>query len=200
MNRTLLKAIIISLVISMPALARAEFYLSGHVGGGRASDTTIDNTSGADHQVSHDLGFDVGIATGYALPFFRVEAELNSRNGDVHRIDGENAREGDVTAYSAMANVYLDFANASRVTPYIGAGGGVLRLSIDDLRSDTVTIEDQSDSTEAWQIMAGMAIRISPHTNVDLTYRYLDCNELSWAGATSDYTVNSFVVGLRYAF
>lgn len=200
MNKILLKAIIISLVISMPALARADFYLSGHVGGGRVDDTTIDNVSGADHHITHDLGFDLGVATGYALPFFRVEAELNSRNGDVHRIEGENARTGDFTAYSAMANLYLDFANPSLVTPFIGAGGGILRLSIDELRSDSVSIGDQSDSTEAWQLMAGMAVKLAPHTNLDLTYRYLDCSDLSWAGATTDYTVNSFVVGLRYTF
>lgn len=200
MNRTLLTAIIVSLVISMPALARAEFYLSGHVGGGRASDTTIDNASGADHHISHDPGFDLGVATGYALPFFRVEAELNSRNGDVHRIDGENARTGDLTAYSALANLYLDFDNSSRVTPFIGVGGGILRLSIDELRSDSVSIGDESDLTEAWQFMAGVAVKLSPHANVDLTYRYLGCNDLAWAGASADYTVSSFVVGLRYAF
>ncbi len=200
MNRTLLTAIIISLVISTPALARAEFYLSGHVGGGRASDSTIDNASGADHTLSHDLGFDLGVATGYAQPFFRVEAELNSRNGDVHRIDGENAREGDFTAYTAMANLYLEIDNSSPVTPFVGAGAGVLRLSIDDLRSDSVSIGDESGSTEAWQFIAGVAVELSPHTNLDLTYRYLGCNDLSWAGATIDYTVNSFVVGLRYAF
>lgn len=200
MHKTLLKTVIISLAIIWPALARADFYLSAHVGGGRASDTTIDSASGADHQISHDLGYDLGVAGGYALPFFRVEAELNSRNGDVHRIDGENAREGDFTAYSAMANLYLDLENPSPVTPFLGAGGGVLRLSMDDLRTDSGSIGDESDTTEAWQLMAGVAIKIAPGTNVDLTYRYLDCSELAWAGATADYTVNSVVVGLRYAF
>jgi opacity protein-like surface antigen len=200
MHRTLLKAFIVFLVISQPALARAGFYLSAHVGGGRASDTTIDNSSGADHRISHDPGFDVGIAAGYSLPFFRMEAELNSRNGDAHRIDGENAREGDFTAYSAMANLYLDFDNPSLVTPFIGAGGGILRLSIDDLRSDSVSIGDESDSTEAWQMMAGVAVKLSPRTNLDLTYRYLDCKDLSWSGAKADYTVNSLVFGLRYSF
>lgn len=200
MNRTLLKAIIVSLAISTPALAKAELYLSGHVGGSRTSDTTIDNGSGAEHRLSHDLGFDLGIATGYAMPFFRAEAELSSRNADVHRINGENARTGDTTAYSAMANLYFDMKNSSRVTPFIGAGAGILRLSIDDLRSDSVRIEDQSDSTEAWQLMAGLAINLSPRTDAYLTYRYLDCNDLHWARATIDYTVNSVVVGLRYAF
>lgn len=171
------------------------------MGGGRASDTTtIDNTSGADHQISHDLGFDLGVATGFALPFFRVEAELNSRNGDVHRIDGENAREGDFTAYSAMANLYFDFDNPSPVTPFVGIGGGILRLSIDDLRTESGGIGDESDTTEAWQLMAGVAVKVAPNTNLDLTYRYLDCKELSRAGATADYTVSSVVVGLRYAF
>jgi opacity protein-like surface antigen len=200
MKRSLLKAGIILLTITLPTLAQAEIYLSGHVGGGRTSDTTIDNVSGADHRLSHDLGFDVGVATGYALPFFRVEAELNSRKNDVHRIDGENARTGAFTAYTAMANLYFDFNKSSKITPYIGAGGGVLRLSIDDLGSDLVRINDQSDSTEAWQLMAGVAIKLDPRTNLDLAYRYLGCNELSWAGASADYTVNSLVIGLRYSF
>lgn len=201
MNRTLLiKAAIISLAITQPALARAEIYLSGHVGASRANDTTIDNANTADHKISHDLGFDVGIATGYAMPLFRVEAELNSRNGDIHRIDGEKARAGDFTAYTAMTNLYFDFKNPSRAVPFIGAGAGILRLSIDGLRSDSLTIGDGSDTTEAWQIMAGVAIKLDPKTNLDFTYRYLDCNDLSWAAANADYTVNSFVVGLRYSF
>lgn len=200
MNETLLKMVIVVLVVSTPALARADVYISAHVGGGRASDTTIDNASGADRQISHDLGFDLGIAAGFARPFFRVEAELNTRNGDVHRIDGENASEGDFTAYSAMANLYFDLANPSPVTPFVGLGGGILRLSIDDLRTESGSIEDESDTTEAWQLMAGVAVKVAPNTNLDLTYRYLDCNELSWAGATADYTVSSVVVGLRYAF
>jgi len=200
MNRTILKAVIIFLAIAQPAMARAEYYLSAHVGGGRASDTTIDNAGAADHQIDHDLGFDVGIAAGYEQPFFRAEVELNSRNGDVHRIDGENAREGDFTGYSAMANFYLDFENSSPVTPFVGGGAGVLRLSIDDLRSDSVTIGDESDSTEAWQLIAGAAVELDSRTSLDLTYRYFDCNELNWAGATIDYTVNSFVIGLRYSF
>lgn len=201
MNRTsLIKAAIIFLVITQPALARAEIYLSGHVGASRANDTTIDNANTTNHQISHDLGFDVGIATGYAAPFFRVEAELNSRNGDVHRIDGEKARAGDFTAYSAMTNLYLDFKNHSKVAPFIGAGAGILRLSIDGLRSDSLTIGDRSDTTEAWQMMAGVAIKLDPRTNLDFTYRYLACNDLSWGDANADYTVNSFIVGLRYSF
>lgn len=200
MHRKLLSAVIISLAIIWPALAQADLYLSGHVGGSRASDTTIDSVTGADHKLSHDLGFDLGLATGYGLPFFRVEAELNSRNGDVHRIDGENSRSGDVTAYSAMANLYFDIENPSPVTPYLGVGAGVLRLSIDSLRSDSVAIGDESDTTEAWQLMAGVAVKIAPKTSLDLTYRYLDCNDLSWAGAKADYTVNSIIVGLRYSF
>lgn len=201
MNKTLLKALIILVAISQPALARAEFYLSGHVGGGRAGDTTIDNTTTADHRITHDLGFDLGVATGYALsPFLRLEAELNSRNGDAHRIDGENANSGDFTGYTAMVNLYLDLANSSKVTPFIGVGGGLLRLSLDNLRTDSLTIADQSDTTEAWQMMAGVSVKLDPRTNLDFTYRYLDCNELSWSGATADYTVNSVVVGLRYSF
>ncbi len=200
MNRTILKALIICLAISQPAMARAGFYLSGHVGGGKAGDTTIDNSGSADHHISHDIGFDAGVAAGYDLPFFRVEAEINSRNGDVQRIDGENAREGEFTAYSAMANLYLDFENSSSVTPFIGGGGGVLRLAIDDLRSDTVTIGDESDSGVAWQVMAGVAVEFDSHVSLDLTYRYLDCSDLGWAGASVDYSVNSFVIGLRYSF
>lgn len=111
---------------------------------------------------------------------------LNSRNGDVHRIDGENAQAGDFAAYTAMVNLYFDFENPSRITPFIGAGGGVLRLSMEDLRSASMSIGDQSDSTEAWQLTAGTAIKLDSRTSLDLIYRYLDCNELSWPGAAFD--------------
>ena len=200
MKGKLLAVAAVAAVLCAPELARAGFYIGAHVGGGQASDTTIDNASGADHTISHDIGFDSGVAAGYDLPFIRMEAEVAVRNGDVHRIDGENAREGEFTAWSAMANLYLDFENRSDFTPFIGAGAGVLRLSIDDLRSDSVTIGDESDSTEAWQFMAGAAIRLDLRTSLDITCRYLDTRDLSWAGATADYSVTSLTIGLRYEF
>lgn len=50
MNGTFfLKALVILLAIGQPGLAGAGYYLFGHVGGGRASDSTIDNVGAADH-------------------------------------------------------------------------------------------------------------------------------------------------------
>ncbi len=200
MKGKLLAVAVAATVLCAPSLARAGLYVGGHVGGGRASDTTIDNASGADHNISHDLGFDAGAAVGYDLPFIRMEAEVSSRNGDVNRIDGETAREGEFTAWSAMVNLYLDLENRSDITPFIGAGAGVLRLSIDDLYTDSVTINDSSDSTEAWQFMAGVAIRLDLHTSFDITCRYLDSNSLSLNQASADYTVSSLTLELRYEF
>ena len=35
------------------------------------------------------------------------------------------SRAGGITSHNIFANVYYDFANTSRFTPYIGIGGGV---------------------------------------------------------------------------
>ena len=97
-------------------------------------------------------GFLAGVAAGYGFGRdgrLRVEAEyyfreavydetspIEGRSGvAVAKLDGEvvvaEDRLGSVTSHNLFANVYHDFWDGGRVTPYVGAGGGVAFTRID---------------------------------------------------------------------
>ena len=97
-------------------------------------------------------GFLAGAAVGYGFGRdgrLRVEAEyffreaaydetspIEGRGGvTVGKLDGEvvvaEDRLGSVTSHNLFANVYRDFAGGGRVTPHVGAGGGVAFTRID---------------------------------------------------------------------
>lgn len=103
---------------------------------------------------SFDLstGFLGGVSVGYALDRFRVEFEyvnrshggdsslwripgenvaLVDKNDEVSQIDPPSERVSDFSAHQFFLNAYYDFLNASRWTPYVGAGVGWARTSLD---------------------------------------------------------------------
>ena len=95
-------------------------------------------------------GFVAGVAAGYGWRWVRVEVEyLNQHQGSTSSliygaedsvVSGKTrewndeappfARVSDVRAHHVFANVYLDIANGSRWTPYVGAGLGAARTSL----------------------------------------------------------------------
>ena len=112
------------------------------------------NTSQPITTNSFDLGtgFLGGVSVGFALDRFRVEFEYLNRShgGDsaLWRVHGENVPLvdkndevstldppsewiSDFSAHQFFVNAYYDFLNNSRWTPYVGAGVGWARTSLD---------------------------------------------------------------------
>ena len=104
---------------------------------------------------SFDLGtgFLGGVSVGYALDRFRVEFEylnrshsgdslpwkrppggnrgLGSKRDEWSELDPPSERISDFSAHQFFVNAYYDFLNNSRWTPYVGAGVGWARTSLD---------------------------------------------------------------------
>ncbi len=96
------------------------------------------------NSISSDEGILLGTAIGYRMQDsrFRVELEYFYRDtgydedSDVYSASGESGdkleqelvrtidRVGDMTSHNLFANVYMDFANDSKFTPYVGVGVG----------------------------------------------------------------------------
>ena len=113
-----------------------------------------DNTPRPLSITSFDLGtgFLGGVSVGYALDRFRVEFEyLNRSHGgdsalwrappenvaavdkidEWSTLDPPSERISDFSAHQFFVNAYYDFLNNSRWTPYVGAGVGWARTSLD---------------------------------------------------------------------
>lgn len=85
------------------------------------------------------------------------------------------------TVYSVFANVYYDFVNDSKFTPYVGAGLGGAYMDV-SMSSRYVTGGGQVLETEmggshanwsfAWNVGAGCSYTINDNMALDLGYRY----------------------------
>lgn len=175
------------------------------------------------------VGFQTGIVGVGSLGYgfgngVRVELEGNYRYNrpDSFRSTGPGARSvgGREQKYGPMANVLFDLDIGSPyVFPYIGAGAGYsyvarrLRVAGADGAIDT---QGGTDSSFAYQAIAGISLPIPPVIGLSLTaeYRYYALagerefgRTLSGPGGvsssqigTSDNYNHSLLLGLRYAF
>ena len=127
---------------------RCDSLVGGDPSGPGCADTTPETLTAN----SFDLGtgFLGGVSIGYVLDRFRIEFEyLNrSQGGDslpwrfggnviggklpeVSEIDPPSEHVSDFSAHQFFINAYYDFLNSSRWTPYVGAGVGWARTSLD---------------------------------------------------------------------
>ena len=127
---------------------QCDILVGGNPSGPGCADTTPETLTAN----SFDLGtgFLGGVSIGYVLDRFRIEFEyLNrSQGGDslpwrfggnviggklpeVSEIDPPSEHVSDFSAHQFFINAYYDFLNSSRWTPYVGAGVGWARTSLD---------------------------------------------------------------------
>ncbi len=93
-----------------------------------------------------------------------------------------------------LANAYVDLGTWWCVTPFIGAGVGGARVSINNFTDQGLANlgagalpglafgDNVSKWNLAWALHAGLAYRVSPNFTVELAYRYLDMGD----GLTGD--------------
>ena len=93
-----------------------------------------------------------------------------------------------------LANAYVDLGTWWCMTPFIGAGVGGARVSINNFTDQGLAIQGGpvlpslafGDNTSkwnlAWALHAGVAYKVTPNFTVELAYRYLDMGD----GLTGD--------------
>jgi len=94
----------------------------------------------------------------------------------------------------ALANAYVDLGTWWCITPFIGAGIGAARVSINGFTDQSIANngggalpglafgDNVSKWNFAWAAHAGLAYKVSPAFTVELAYRYLDMGD----GLTGD--------------
>jgi len=189
-------------------------YIEGLIGFGLIPDLDIDTVQSPtlSGEASWDLGVVGGGAIGYQFnKFLRTEINVQAGYNEVDSIDLGGVKfegEGDVVSMSAMGNVLVDLPlnvwidhpfGSKGVTPYVGLGVGYLYTDVND-----------SNSSLAWNALAGVAFEVAPGMDVTLNYRYMRSTEkekFSLAGIPgSDDRIevrpesHAFTVGIRYYF
>lgn len=132
--------------------------------------------------------------------------------------DGTTVASGSLKnyAWSGMVNGYVDLGTYVGITPYLGAGIGVLRskrslsasYSTDngDDTDDVVMHDNKTQYSFAYTLNAGLAYQVSKNVSVDLGYQYLSAPDAEYVTAESltSYPIRKGIsnhqikLGLRY--
>ncbi len=124
--------------------------------------------------------------------------------------DGYSTERADITAWSALANAYVDLGTYAGLTPYVGAGAGLSYLTTSDVRTaGGSTYNGDGKFNFAWALMAGASYAVDQQVSIDVGYRYINLGDAqSGVIVASDTTTtrinyndidaHEIRVGLRY--
>lgn len=172
-------------LFAVPALAQAnhldlsKVYVAGQIGYSNPTDSELEDNAA------------YAIAVGYKLsPVVRAELEGSYRKHDL-----EDGVAGEVRTTLWSANVWYDFVNDSKFTPYVGGGLG-LAYGKGNLTAPVGFKEH--DTAFAYQLGGGVAYELCEHIDLTADYRFIDTNKFSDIG--DDYKSHEFRAGIRYNF
>lgn len=171
-----------------------------------------------------DLGSEIGLfgGLGYGLGPFRAEAQLLAEAFQVDNLNpvGPTALppgnyQGSLRSVGLMANALVSFPRLARARPYLGIGGGYVRMTPDYRDNSCVFIfctsgisaAGGSDTVAAWQGMAGITVPAQrPGDEWDFGYRHFATNSADFrlTGGTpftqEGIRSHSFQINYRHYF
>ena len=177
-------------------------------------------------------GYDVGGNIGYDFGGFRTEFALNyirvrNRESTVLNVpppipftlaNGTNTvagpgpgqyanAGGNASALAFMLNGLFDFGGkGTDLGAYFGGGAGIARVTQNaSLRVPGVAFQNDSDTSLAWNVLAGVYKPISDHVDIGLKYRWLnvmDVNTFTTNGlpVSNKFRSHSLLLTLTYNF
>ena len=141
--------------------------------------------------VEYDSGIAIAAAVGYGFTCnVRMEVEVGYQKNDFSNYSG------DVSSISGLLNAYYDFVNPTKVTPFIGAGVGLVKASLSDLPH----VGGGDGGAVALQAGAGLSYEFNDSITFDLKYRYLTAMDLKVDDVELDYTGHGVLFGIRVPF
>jgi opacity protein-like surface antigen len=84
---------------------------------------------------------------------------------------------------AVLLNGYVDLGNWYGLTPFLGAGVGAVRITLDNFKDTNVVTQGLayakagSKTNLAWALHAGVGYEVSPSFTVELAYRYLNLGD-----------------------
>lgn len=161
----------------------------------------------------------LGAAAGYEFKQdIRAEIEYMYRTNYQHdkkpTTSGTYDVEQDLTTHTVMLNVFYDFRNDSKFTPFIMAGAGLAIHESDNSVNELLGLFVEYEGREvtktdfAWNVGAGVGYAINEHLTADVLLRYIDMGKARWenvapideAHSVANMTATEVTFGLRYKF
>lgn len=193
------------LVSSMAGAAdRDGAYVSGAVGFATADDIDADsNTFLAPIDLESGRAGQIAIGRHFG-EMLRGEIELSHSMHDADQVAGAQAA-GDVTSLALGGNLLADLHLSGAITPYVGLGVGMVRVSLDGVAPVGGSTLDDSATVPYIQGIAGAAYDLNDRVALfaDLRYRgtqRLDLTTRAGAAVSPNFTDQRLMVGLRWRF
>jgi opacity protein-like surface antigen len=189
------------------------FYASLHGGVDWIPDTdVVFGFSGSyyDGDFAAMTGYRVGGSLGYAFnPNLALEAEVSFAQAGLESFSSlpvSGPLDGDGSLLTGMVNLLVGHQMGAW-RPYVGAGGGIAYVSLNDVSSPALADPlDDDDTTWGAQAFAGVDFSLSATTSLGARYRYQYIGETGFVDAGGD-TVDidsiqshSVEAVLRFAF
>jgi OOP family OmpA-OmpF porin len=168
------------------------------------------------------LGFGADFSVGYSglfMPQIRAEGEISYHSNGVDKVTnsagppfppGTRPGSGSIDAAAFMVNGYYDFLMDSPWTPYLGAGIGAARVTLNDvtLASTVAPPFSGNDWQFAYQGIAGVRYTFNPTWSGSLDYRYFGTTDPKFKvtilglaqTATTQYHTHNIMLGVAYHF
>lgn len=197
MKRTVMLAVVFFAVTASRVFAAGP-YVGGFAGPTIIHDGDITVNGVGTATLQYDVGPAFGAIGGYNFDGFRVEGEMSYRHANIDRVSGPAGSiliSGvDISLWSFMGNAYYDFKTNSPVTPFVGAGIGLVQ----GLLSDNGYKYD--DTVFGYQFTVGAGFALNKHVSLDLSYRLQGTSDFETADGTISYLSSNVLFGARYQF
>ena len=157
--------------------------------------------------VSDDLKNGFGVQTGFGQAwagFLRGEFTFEYTRTETKKPQNVWSRSH-LSSWAAMGTVYVDLFRDKAVSPYIGAGAGVVRNDVPDAVVNGRTVFGDPCFRPAWKAVGGIGVRLPANLVLDIGYTYADLGRVSVKEAglpflKRDIKTRKVNLGLRYDF
>ena len=190
------------LASSAAAADSGTVYISGALGLATTSDIDAgSNTFLAPIDV--ETGYAAQIAVGRHFgEMFRGEIELSRTEHDADQIAGAQAT-GDVGSLALGGNFLADFHLSSDLTPYVGVGAGMVRVSLDGIAPVGGAVLDDSTTVPYVQGIVGASYELNDRVTLfgDIRFRgtqRLDLTTRAGAAVSPNHSDRRLMIGLRW--
>jgi opacity protein-like surface antigen len=202
-------ALLSTTALALPALAQDKdtaLKTGSYAGitGGYLMTPDVDRDGGA--RLERDNGYSIAGQYGYRFPNnLRLEGELgygNVGNDSYHANGGRAGVGGDTDQYSLTGAAYYDIATGTPLTPYLGAGAGLMHQRFDRPRvsaNGSVLPGEDGSSTDLTAFgEIGVGYKLADGLEIVPSYRYQWIND--GAQGLDDSTQHVARLGLRSWF
>ncbi|MDD2580935.1 MAG: outer membrane beta-barrel protein [Desulfuromonadaceae bacterium] len=148
-----------------------------------------------DATIAYDTGYGFNLSAGYNFDGFRLEGEYGYKAADIKDISGYSYSGADASFNSFMVNGYYDIKTNSAVTPFIGAGLGLIYGELND---NGYTVDD---TVPGYQLIAGVGFDLNKNVTLDVSYRLQGAaTDFEKDGEKISYLSSNVYAGIRYKF